>query len=106
MYAELAFLVPRSGAGYSYIQKAFGPLHKFWGPLPSFCYAFLNVLVIMPCVAAVFLLTLAEYIMQFILHFTCLETDNLIWGKKLIGLVLICKFSNFLVIDVFEKQNL
>lgn len=42
-FAELGTVIPRSGAEYAYFVDSFGPLHKFWGPLPAFLYSWLMV---------------------------------------------------------------
>lgn len=61
-FVELSSVVPRSGAEYSYFLEAFGSLHKFWGPLPSFVYAFVNVCILTPTSTAVIILTFSEYV--------------------------------------------
>lgn len=85
-YAELASLVPKSGSEYIYFMEAFGSMHKFWGPLPSFLYAFVDVFVVAPVAGAIVILTSAEYIMEIVLYFVCVEKQEVWWATKLIAL--------------------
>lgn len=59
--AELGTVVPRSGGPFTFILTAFGDLHAFWGPLPSFLYSFVNVWFVRPASVAIMTLTFAEY---------------------------------------------
>jgi len=63
-FAELGTVVPRSGAEYAYFQEAYGGLHRFWGPLPSFICSWVYVLILRPAEVAVIILTFSEYICQ------------------------------------------
>ena len=63
-FAELGLLVPRSGAEYVYFQEAFGSLHKFWGPLPSFLCSWVYVVVLRPAEVAVIIMAFAQYVCQ------------------------------------------
>lgn len=67
-FAELGTVVPRSGAEYAYFMDSFGPLHKFWGPLPSFIVSWVYVVILRPAEVAVIVLTFAEYLTQPILE--------------------------------------
>lgn len=85
-------MVPRSGSEYAFFTDSFGPLHKFWGPLPAFIYAFLSVLLIRPASIAVVILTSAEYLVDFVAHFICFdESFDKIWLKRLIAIIELCK---------------
>jgi solute carrier family 7 (L-type amino acid transporter), member 9/15 len=63
-FAELGAVVPRSGAEYAYFIEAFGKLHPFWGPLPSFVCAWVYVMVLRPAEVAVIILTFSQYVFQ------------------------------------------
>jgi len=63
-FAELGAVVPRSGAEYAYFIEAFGKLHPFWGPLPSFVCAWVYVMVLRPAEVAVIILTFSQYTFQ------------------------------------------
>lgn len=56
-FAELGTSVAASGGEYTYIRMAYGPL-------PSFLYIWVLVLVIMPCSNAISALTFANYCLQ------------------------------------------
>lgn len=91
-FAELGAVVPRSGSEYAFFTDSFGPLNKFWGPLPAFIYAFLMVLLIRPCSVTIVTLTSAEYLVEFIKHFICFDENyNIILLKRLIAIIEICK---------------
>lgn len=92
MHAELAALVPRSGSTYAYFMESYGPLHKFWGPLPGFVYSFVYVVVACPVATAISMLISAEYLIQIVLYFVCIEdTNSITYAKRMIALVEICK---------------
>ncbi|CAF4797502.1 unnamed protein product [Pieris macdunnoughi] len=63
-FAELGTLLGQSGAEYSYFREAFGKMHKFWGPLPSFICAFIYVIILRPAEVAIIVMTFAEYAIQ------------------------------------------
>jgi L-type amino acid transporter 9 len=63
-FAELGLLVPRSGAEYVFFQEAFGSLHKFWGPLPSFLCSWVYVVVLRPAEVAVIIMAFSHYVCQ------------------------------------------
>lgn len=75
-FAELGTVVPRSGAEYAYFQDSFGPLNKFWGPLPSFIYSWAMVAVIRPGEVAVIILTFSKYLCQPIEDLLCIEDKD------------------------------
>lgn len=76
VYAELGTVVPRSGAEYVFFMECFGSLHRFWGPLPGFMYCFVVVLLVRPVEVAVIVLASAEYIVELIKNFICLENGD------------------------------
>lgn len=87
-YAELASLVPRSGSEYAYFMETYGPIHKFWGPLPGFLHAFLTVFISVPVGGAVVTLTSAHYLIQWVKEIYCLEDENtILLATKAIALV-------------------
>ncbi|CAH2234897.1 jg23508 [Pararge aegeria aegeria] len=59
-FAELGTVVGKSGAEYAYFQAAFGKMHKFWGPLPSFICAWIYVVILRPAEVAIIVLTFAN----------------------------------------------
>ncbi|XP_063911415.1 b(0,+)-type amino acid transporter 1-like [Zophobas morio] len=81
-FAELGTVIPRSGAEYAYYMDSFGPLHKFWGQLPSFIYSLVMIFIIRPAEVAVIILTFSEYLCQPILDVLCVhnpeETEKVI----------------------------
>ncbi|KAJ8971078.1 hypothetical protein NQ317_014751 [Molorchus minor] len=79
-YAELGALVPRSGSEYAYFMHSFGSLHKFWGRLPSFLYAWMSIIIIRPAEVAVIILTFSKYLCQPILNALYIEDTEAI-GK-------------------------
>lgn len=93
-------MIPRSGGQYAFFTDSFGPLHKYWGAIPAFVYAFTEVLISQPCGIAIVALTSAEYLVESLLHVVCIEGDT-IWLKRLIAIM---EISNFLVIEK-NKQN-
>lgn len=102
-YAELAVLVPRSGSDYSYLMEGYGDKHSFWGPLPSFLYSFIVVLITCPVSISIVLLASAEYIIELVKFFICFENaDDLELAKRAIALVLI---SELLYKNVSKRTN-
>ncbi|KPI95265.1 B(0,+)-type amino acid transporter 1 [Papilio xuthus] len=63
-FAELGTVLGKSGAEYSYFQEAFGNIHKYWGPLPSFICAWIYVVILRPAEVAIIVMTFAEYAIQ------------------------------------------
>jgi amino acid transporter len=94
-FAELSCVVPRSGAEYSFLMEAFGSLHKFWGPLPGFACAFINVFVISPTASAIIIMTFSEYVCQpFAYYMADLTPESQDMVKKLIGILGLGEYSN------------
>lgn len=56
-FAELGTSIKASGGEYTYIKLAYGPL-------PSFLYLWVTVIIIMPCTNAISALTFAKYVLQ------------------------------------------
>ncbi|XP_074646049.1 b(0,+)-type amino acid transporter 1-like isoform X2 [Tubulanus polymorphus] len=62
VYAELGTLITKSGCEYAYLYDAFGPLHKFIGPIPAFLYSWISVIILDPSSFAVVALAFASYV--------------------------------------------
>ncbi|XP_033222377.1 b(0,+)-type amino acid transporter 1-like isoform X2 [Belonocnema kinseyi] len=87
-FAELSAVVPRSGAEYAYFMDAFGPLHCYFGQLPSFICSWVYVIVLRPAEVAVVILTFAEYTVQpFSSYMPDLPHESKQRLKKLIGIL-------------------
>ncbi|XP_054274952.1 b(0,+)-type amino acid transporter 1-like [Macrosteles quadrilineatus] len=108
-FAELGIVVPQSGAEYSYFRAAFSPLHKFAGPLPSFLYVWVVVLILRPAEVAIIVLTFAEYVYDPIatsIDADLTHTDQELL-KKLIGTLALgaITFVNFKSVKLFVQMN-
>ncbi|XP_063911416.1 b(0,+)-type amino acid transporter 1-like [Zophobas morio] len=75
-FAELGTIIPRSGAEYSYYMDSFGPLHKFWGRLPSFIYSWVLIFITKPAEVAIIILTFSEYLCQPIFDVMCIHNSE------------------------------
>ncbi|PSN39954.1 hypothetical protein C0J52_24260 [Blattella germanica] len=108
-FAELGTVVPRSGGEYAYFQEAYGNLHRFWGPLPSFICAWVYVVVLRPAEVAVIILTFSEYICQpFLPLIGDIDPHSFDIAKKLIAIlgVGLLTFINFISVKLYVKvQN-
>nr|CAH0112575.1 unnamed protein product [Daphnia galeata] len=61
-YAELGTLIPKSGGEYIYFKEAFdSPRHRFWGPVMSFLFAWVSVILLRTSSMAIISLAFAEY---------------------------------------------
>jgi len=67
-YAEIGTLIPRSGGEYTYYLEAFGPLHKFFGPILAFLYAWVTILLLKPTSLAINSLSFSKYLLEPILR--------------------------------------
>ena len=95
-FAELGLLIPRSGAEYVYIKEAFGRMHKFWGPLPSFLCSWVYVMVCRPAEVAVITLAVSEYICQpFEVQLGVISAEYRDMARKLISLIALGKEKQF-----------
>lgn len=84
--------MPRSGSEYVYLMESFGGMHKFWGPLPAFLLSFTVILFVRPVEVAVVVLTSAEYIMELVKYYVCIEDpDDIELAKKFIAFVELSK---------------
>ncbi|KAF0293207.1 b(0,+)-type amino acid transporter 1 [Amphibalanus amphitrite] len=63
-YIELGLVIPESGGEFSYLFRGFGPLHRFFGPLPAFLASWIINLITMPASTAILSLAFAEYCVQ------------------------------------------
>lgn len=91
-FAELGLLVPRSGAEYVYFQEAFGSLHKFWGPLPSFLCSWVYVVVLRPAEVAVIIMAFSQYVCQPLeMYIGDMEADSRDLARKCIAVLTLGK---------------
>lgn len=105
VYAELGTVVPKSGAEYVFYMESFGKLHKFWGPLPGFLYCFVVVLLVRPVEVAVIILASAEYIVELIKNFLCLENEEQYENAKtLIALLEISELLTFIYLITANRN--
>lgn len=80
--------MPRSGAEYVFYMEAFAPKHTFWGPLPGFLYSFVIVILVRPVEVAVITLASAEYIMELVHSFICIENpENTVFVRRMVALL-------------------
>jgi hypothetical protein len=85
--------VGKSGAEYSFYNAAFTPLHKFWGPLPSFINAWISVIFVRPAEVAVIILTFSEYFTTFFIYQTKIDPAYFDYTKKLVALLALGKLK-------------
>lgn len=108
-FAELGLLVPRSGAEYVYLQEAFGSLHKFWGPLPSFLCSWVYVAVLRPAEVAVIIMAFAQYVCQPLeMYIGDFEEDSKETAKKYIAILALglLTYVNLVSVKLFVRvQN-
>ncbi|CAG4984116.1 unnamed protein product [Colias eurytheme] len=106
-FAELGTVLGESGAEYAYFREAFGKMHKFWGPLPSFICAWIYVVILRPAEVAIIVMTFAEYAIQ---PFTRdLETDYKMMAIKLgsLSALFIMTYINITSVKLFVRvQNI
>ncbi|XP_046656690.1 b(0,+)-type amino acid transporter 1-like isoform X1 [Daphnia pulicaria] len=60
-YCEIGTLIPKSGGEYIYFLEAFGPTHKFFGPILAFIFAWVTVFLINPSSVAILSLSFVKY---------------------------------------------
>jgi len=110
-YAELGTLIPKSGGEYIYYMEAFGPYHRFWGPLPSFLYAWVSVILLRTASTAIAALAFAEYSMIPLMATAglCDPAANLYILTRLTATLCICliTFVNCFSVELATKvQNI
>ena len=66
-YSEIGTLIPKSGGEYTYFLETYGPLHKFFGPILSFIFAWVTVLLLKPTSLAINSLSFSKYLLEPIL---------------------------------------
>ncbi|CAB3360535.1 Hypothetical predicted protein [Cloeon dipterum] len=108
-FAELGGVVPRSGAEYVYFQEAFGNRHKFFGPLPSFVYAWVFVMGLRPAEATIIILVFAQYTFQpfeeaYGQDLTEDQKYYIIKGVAMIGLIIITTI-NILSVKLYNTMQ-
>lgn len=70
-------------------------MHPFWGPLPAFIYSFVVVIFVRPVEVVVIILTSAEYIVELIKDFVCIDnSDDIELAKRCIAFVQLSKSTN------------
>ncbi|XP_014354855.2 b(0,+)-type amino acid transporter 1 [Papilio machaon] len=106
-FAELGTVLGKSGAEYSYFQEAFGNIHKYWGPLPSFICAWIYVVILRPAEVAIIVMTFAEYAIQpFTLDLESNYKDTAIKLASLAALF-VMTYINITSVKLFVKvQNI
>lgn len=69
-------------------MEAFGPLHKFWGPMLGFIYSFSVALFVKSIEVATITLASADYIVELVYSFVCIEApDDIFIAKRMVALV-------------------
>ena len=63
-YLELGLVIPESGGEFAYLFHGFGPLHRFFGPLPAFLASWSVNLITKPASMSILSLAFAEYCIQ------------------------------------------
>ncbi|XP_025418600.1 b(0,+)-type amino acid transporter 1-like isoform X2 [Sipha flava] len=107
-FAELGTMVHKSGGQFSFYQFAFADLHKFWGPLPSFIYSWVNIMYTRPAGAAIIILTFAEYFIRPVSLWSSMTPETESTMKILVGILALCTitFINYTSTKGFIKiQN-
>ena len=85
-YIELGTSIPKSGAEYAYLMKAFGPL-------PAYLFAWTCVLVIRPASGAIIAITFAQYAVK-PLYPDCEPPQDVL---KLVGCVVLGEYFVYLI---------
>ncbi|XP_025418601.1 b(0,+)-type amino acid transporter 1-like isoform X3 [Sipha flava] len=101
-------MVHKSGGQFSFYQFAFADLHKFWGPLPSFIYSWVNIMYTRPAGAAIIILTFAEYFIRPVSLWSSMTPETESTMKILVGILALCTitFINYTSTKGFIKiQN-
>jgi len=78
-YSEIGTLIPKSGGEYTYFLEAFGPLHKFFGPILSFLFAWVTVLLLKPTSLAINSLSFSKYLLEPILTASGICLDDYLY---------------------------
>ncbi|XP_052756479.1 b(0,+)-type amino acid transporter 1-like isoform X1 [Galleria mellonella] len=105
-FAELGTVVNKSGAEYSYFQEAFGKIHKFWGPLPSFICAWIYVVILRPAEVAIIVMTFAEYAIQPFTHNLQEDYKHMVIKLGSLTALLIMTYINITSVKLFVRvQN-
>ncbi|XP_021922134.1 b(0,+)-type amino acid transporter 1-like isoform X2 [Zootermopsis nevadensis] len=104
------YILTGSGAEYAYFQEAYGGLHRFWGPLPSFICAWVYVVILRPAEVAVIILTFSEYVCQpFAYHMRHMPAESQEIVKKIIALLGLglLTYINFISVKLYiHIQNI
>ena len=75
-YCEIGTLIPKSGGEYVYFLEAFGPLHKFSGPIMAFLFAWVVVFLLKPSSLAILTLSFSKYLLAPIINSAGLCDDT------------------------------
>ncbi|XP_035709913.1 b(0,+)-type amino acid transporter 1 isoform X2 [Folsomia candida] len=79
-YCELGTVVPRSGGEHAYYMAAFAPLHRFFGELPAFLFAWLTVLLLKPSSLSISGMAFGQYALSpFLTYFEFCEDFVTTW---------------------------
>ena len=92
-YAEIGTLIPKSGGEYIYFLEAFGPIHRFFGPVLAFLYAWVVVFLLKPSALAILSLSFAKYLTSpFYSYFhICMDSTSSYIVARMIAAVCIGK---------------
>ena len=82
-------MIRLTGGEYAYLLKAYGGIHRFFGPIQAFLYSWVSVLVMRPATFAVIALAFAEYATE--PFFDACGPPEFI--KKMLAAACICEYN-------------
>ena len=97
-YIELGTVVPRSGGEHAYFMDAFSPLHRFWGEVPAFLFAWMTATLLKPSSLAILALSFGQYTILPIINSQDIcktWTDELDYktAHKLLAVICVCNLT-------------
>lgn len=108
VYAELGTMMPASGGEYYYLCHTYKPLHRFWGPLPSFIYAWLNILLQRSAAISILCLSCSRYTVYPILSFfhVCMDPESVdslvkIVAAAFLGKIFSKSITDYIILTLF-----
>nr|XP_053654453.1 b(0,+)-type amino acid transporter 1-like [Cherax quadricarinatus] len=110
-YAELGTLVDASGGEYAYFLQGFAPGEKrrlWWGPIPSFLFAWVSLFLLKPSSLAIICLTCSEYFVRIFnagSSINCLPPDLAIKLFAAFVIILITFINSYSVNLATRVQN-